>query len=272
MREYWKTINCPNRTYENYSGEVINCPSRDYQLYAYEIDPNAYAEDRKLVERIRDGEARELAKRANDRDTAGRIRSWRVKLKDAYLGVLAENLIVEYLQNQYGQEAHVDKERFVSHDTHVDIKINWNTGDPTTIEVRSSFASNSMPRVIRKTFDHLGPYTTVYKSYEPPKDYYLRGILFEGQVKNSFSYDRKHILYFAGGVPHHWFKRIGQIKKGRNMKVVDLKTAERLHVSGKETLYMTVPIPQGLDATQIINQIRSFPKVVQKQSEISAHF
>lgn len=259
MREYWKTINCLSRPYENYSGEVINCPSRDYQLYAYEIDPSAYAEDRKLVEEIRDGEARELAEHANDLDTAGRIRSWRVKLKDAYLGVLAENLIVEYLQNQYGQEAHVSKERFVSHDTHVDIKIKWNIGDLTTIEVRSSFASKSMPRVIRKTFDHLGPYTTVYKSYEPPKDYYLRGILFEGHAKNSFSYDKKHTLYFAGGVPYHAFKKIGQIKKGRNMKVVDLKTAERLHA--KETLYMTIPIPRGLDATQVVNRIRNFPSV-----------
>ena len=119
-----------------------------------------------------------------------------------------------------------------------------------------------MDRVVNKTFDHIGPYTTVYKSHETPKDYYLRGILYTGRIRNSFSYDRKHILYFAGGVPNHWFKKIGQIKKGRGMKPVDLEEAERLLASGEETLYNTIPIPQGLDATQIVNQIRSVPKIV----------
>ena len=63
---------------------MISYPSRVYQLYAYEIDPNAYAVDKEFVGIIRDGEAHELAKRTNDRDTDGRIRPWKVKLKDAY--------------------------------------------------------------------------------------------------------------------------------------------------------------------------------------------
>lgn len=261
MREDWEPISCPDRIYNHYSGKMISYPSKVYQLYAYEIDPNAYAEDKELVEQTR-VEASELAKRTNDLDTAGRVRSWNVKLKDAYLGILAEKLIRKYLRTEFSQEARVDKERFVDHDTHVDIKINWNTGNPTTIEVRSSFAYDTMDRVVNKTFDHIGPYTTVYKSHETPKDYYLRGILYAGRIRNSFSYDRKHTLYFAGGVPNHWFKKIGQIKRDRKMVEISLEEAERLLASGKKTLYNTIPIPQGLDATQIINQIRSVPKIL----------
>ena len=161
----------------------------------------------------RDGEAHELASRMNRYDTGGRERPWKERVKDAYLGVLAENLIVEYLQNQYSQEAKIVKERFVSHDTHVDIKIHWNNGNIMTIEVRSSFAYGSMSRVVYEIFDHLGPYTTSHKPTEVLKDFYLRGILYEGQIENSFSYDQKHILYFAGGAPGHWFMPENRGKK-----------------------------------------------------------
>ena len=242
MREYWETINCPNRV---------------YQLYAYEIDPTSEdGEDKEFVEMTRDGEAHELAKRMNPRDTAGRIRSWEERLKDAYLGVLAENLIRKYLRTEFGQVANVISEPYATYDEHVDIEINWNGGDETSIEVRSSFAYGDMSKVVCNIFDHLGPYTTVYKSYEPPKDYYLRGVLHEGERKNSFRYDRKHILYFAGGVPHHWFKEMGEIKRGREMKPIDFETAEKLLESGEETLYKTVPIWQGMDPIEIINEIR----------------
>ena len=227
MREYWETI---------------NCPSVEYQLYAYEIDPNVYAEDKELVETTRDGEAHELAKRTNDRDTAGRIRPWEVKLKDAYLGVLAENLIVDYLQTEFIQEAHVIKERFVSHDTHVDIKIHWNNGNKTTIEVRSSFAYDGMSKVVCAIFDHLGPYTTSYKPNEVTKDLYLRGILYEGWEEDSFSYDSKHILYFAGGALGHWFNPENKGKK---------KTLKK---DGAE--YWTIPLRQGMDVDGVIKAMR----------------
>ena len=272
MREYSETINCPSREYQHYSGKTISYSSREYQLYAYEIDPNAYAEDKEFVERTCD-EAHKLAERMSPYNTDGVPRPWEERLKDAYLGVLAEKLIRKYLRTEFGQAANVDSEPYTTYDEHVDIKINWHTGDPTTIEVRSSFAYGSMSRVVCNTFDHLGQYTTVYKLYEPPKDYYLRGILFEGQIRNSFSSDRKHILYFAGGIPHNLFEEKGQIKKERKMVEISLEDAERLLASGRKvTLYMTTPIPQGLDASQIINQMRSIPKVVQKQSEISEHF
>ena len=265
MREYWKTIDCSNRTYEHYSGKMISYPSRKYQFYAYEIDPTG--EDREFVERTRDVEAHEFAKRMNPRDTAGNIRSWKVRLKDAYLGVLAEKLILKYLRTQFSQEADVTGDTFKTNDNyiyddHVDIKIDWNNGKETTIEVRSSFAHGSLSYVVGNIFDHIGPYTTVYKLSETPKDYYLRGILYEGKKKNSFRDNRKHTLYFGGGVLSDWFQEIGQIKKGRNMRPVNLEEAERLLALGEETLYNTIPIPQGLDVTQIINQIRSAPKVV----------
>lgn len=272
MREYSKTINCPSREYQHYSGKAISYSSREYQLYAYEIDPNAYAQDKEFVEKTCD-EAHKLAERMSRYNTDGEERSWEERLKDAYLGVLSEKLIRKYLQTEFGLDANVNSESYTTYDTHVDIKINWHNTVPTTIEVRSSFAYGTMSYVVYNVFDHLGPYTTVYKSYETPKDYYLRGILYEGKKEDSFSSDRKHILYFAGGIPHNLFKEKGQIKKGRQMVESSLEEADiLLAAGGKVALYMTTPIPQGMDAFQIINQIRSFPKVVQKQSEISEYF
>lgn len=229
--------------------ETIKCPDRDYQLYAYEIDPTSEdGEDKEFVEMTRDGEAHELAQRMNPRDPAGRKRSWKVRLKKAYLGVLAENLIVKYLQNQYGQEAKIIKERFVSHDTHVDIKIHWNNGKETTIEVRSSFAHDGMSKVVCEIFDHLGPYTTSFKPGEVRKNFYLRGILYEGWEQGSFCYDSKHILYFAGGAPGHWFK---PENKGRR---------KTLKQEGAE--YWTIPLRHGLDVPEIIKEMRSVGSAV----------
>ena len=243
MREYSETINCRNKA---------------YQVYAYEIDPTSEdGEDKEFVKMIRDGEAHELAKRMNPRDTGGHTRTWDERLKDAYLGVLAEKLIRKYLRTEFGQVADVVREPYVIYDEHVDIRIKWNNQEPTTIEVRSSFAYGDMSKVVCDIFDHLGQYTTVYKLYEPPKDYYLRGVLHEGERKNSFGYDRKHILYFVGGVPHHWFKERGEIKKGRKMEKIDFETAEKLLESGAETLYRTIPLWEGKDAVEIINEIRS---------------
>lgn len=230
MNEYLQPIKSPRY------------PNNVYNLYAYEIDPTPTGEDKEFVYRTRDGEANELATRLNPYDTAGNMRPWEVRLKDAYLGVLAENLIVEYLQNQYSQEARVVKERFVDHETHVDIKIHWNNGSKMTIEVRSSFAYSSMSRVVYNIFDHLGPYTTSHKRTETLKDVYLRGILHEGEIEDSFSYDQEHILYFAGGASGYRFKP----ENGGKRKTLKKDGAE----------YWTIPLRNGMDVPEIIKEMR----------------
>ena len=214
---------------------VIRCPNRDYTLIGFEIDPDgdgAEEIDKALTE------ARE--QRSNPRDTAGQIRSPEVQLKTRYIGALAENLLVEHLQNEFGQEARVIKEDYKTYDEHVDIKIDWNNGNQTTIEVRSSFAYGNMSRVICELFDHIGPYTTTFKSNETPQDFYLRGVLHE-EYENSFHYDRKHIMYFAGGVPRRWLEESGTVKS----------------MGQRGARYLTIPLWQGMDAIEIINEIRS---------------
>ena len=63
-------------------------------------------------------------------NTDGVPRPWEERLKDAYLGVLAEKLIRKYLRTEFGQAANVDSEPYTTYDEHVDIKINWHTGRP----------------------------------------------------------------------------------------------------------------------------------------------
>ena len=170
------------------------------------------------------------------------------KIERCLLGVLAEKLIVKYLQNQYNQVGDVVSEPFTTYDTHVDIKINWSTGDPTTIEVRSSFAydwNDNMSKVVGKIFDHLGNIplcishtsrrkTTIYVEY--------------------CSRDREKIPLATIKSIHSTLpavsriiglRKIGQIKRGSNMDKIDLETAERLLVEGEQALYNTIPIPQG---------------------------
>ena len=130
MTEEWKTYHCPRRY-----------PNTGYDLYAYEIDPTPAGADKEFVDLTRDGEACQLALRMNPNNTDGKERTWEERLKDAYLGVLAEKLIVKYLRAEFGQEANIVSESYTKYDEHVDIKINWNNGDSTTIEVRSSFGA-----------------------------------------------------------------------------------------------------------------------------------
>ena len=102
-----------------------------------------------------------------------------------------------------------------------------------------------MSRVVCDVFDHIGPYTTSYKSEETPQDFYLRGVLHE-EYRNSFSYDTPHVLYFAGGVPRRLLEESGIVKS----------------MGKRDAQYLTIPLWQGMDAIEIINEIRSVGSAV----------
>lgn len=214
--------------------ESISSPGRgrDYLLVAFDIDPQD--EHRDFVNRIL-SEANLHS--ANIQNPGGERRSAIVLRKTRYLGALAEDLIANHLRPIFGQSTRVFNRTFERHDIHVDIEIGVGRGKIDS-EVRSSFGYAPMYELINIHFDHIGPYTTVYKSAEEPKDFYLRGLINEGV--RDFSYRKEHTFYFAGGVPYSLLKETNMYK--------DFKQ------SGAN--YLVVPLYKGKDANEIIDLIK----------------
>ena len=214
--------------------EPIGSPERgsDYLLVAFDIDPQG--EHRDFVNRILSEADRHSA---NIQNPGGERRSPTVLAKTRYLGALAEDLIANYLRSVFGQSTRVFNRIFERHDIHVDIEIEVG-GEKIDSEVRSSFGYAPMYQLINIHFDHIGPYTTVYKSAEEPKDFYLRGLI--NEHPRDFNYNREHTFYFAGGVPYSLLKEMGVYD--------DLKQPG--------ANYLVVPLYKGKDANEIIDLIK----------------
>ena len=219
-----------------------------YLLVAFDIDPQGQHRD--FVNRILNEASQHSA---NIRDTGGTERDKVTLSKTRYLGVLAEDLIASHLRTILGQDIRVFNRRFTRYDAHVDIEIEVEK-KKIDLEVRSSFGRARMHNLIDIHFDHLGPYTTSYKPGERPKEFYLRGLI--NKDVGIFNYEREHTFYFAGGARYQSIKERGKIKRGRKMVEIDIETAEKLLASGRETLYKTLPLWQGMDAVEIIDLLR----------------
>ena len=205
---------------------------RDYLLVAFDIDPQG--EHRDFVNRILNEASQHSA---NIQNPGGERRNQVVLSKTRYLGALAEDLIANYLQPIFGQSTRVFNRTFERYDIHVDIEIEVG-GRKIDSEVRSSFGYAPMSDLINIHFDHIGPYTTSYKSNEEPKDFYLRGLINEGP--NDFNYERKHTFYFAGGVPYRLLEEMDMHKDFRQ--------------PGAD--YLVVPLYTGMDAVEITDLIK----------------
>ena len=205
-----------------------------YFLVAFNIDPQG--EHRDFVNRILN-EAHQHS--ANIQNPGGRRRGQAVLSKTRYLGALAENLIADHLRPIFGQGISVFNRTFERYDIHVDIEIELGERK-IDLEVRSSFGYARLHNLIDRYFDHIGPYTTSYKSNEEPKDFYLRGLINEGP--DNFSYEREHTFYFAGGVSYGLLKRMDRHKD--------------FDQSGAD--YLVVPLYMGMDAIEIIDEIKRF--------------
>lgn len=205
---------------------------RDYSLIAYDIDPRG--EDRDFVDSIK-SEASQHS--ANIQNPGGQRRNPVILSKTRYLGVLAEKLISDGLRSIFGQSISVFNRTFERYDIHVDIEIEVDE-KKIDLEVRSSFGYAPLPDLINIHFDHIGPYTTVYKPAEEPKDFYLRGLI--NEHPNDFNYDREHTFFFAGGVPYTLLEEIDMHKD------FDQPGAD----------YLVVPLYRGMDVEEIVNLIR----------------
>ena len=203
-----------------------------YFLVVFDIDPKG--EHREFVNRIIN-EAKQHS--ANIQNPGGQSRNPVILSKTRYLGVLAENLITDHLRPIFGQGISVFNRTFERYDIHVDIEIEINN-KKIDLEVRSSFGYARLHNLIDIHFDHIGPYTTSFKSNEDAKDFYLRGLI--NEAVNKFSFERQHKFYFAGGVPY------GLLKERNQHKDFDQPGAK----------YLVVPLYMGMDAKEIIDLLK----------------
>lgn len=216
----------------------LDCETGVFNLVAFDIDP--IGEDKVLVSEVRD----QASRHTGDFHDPGGVRRGRAQLlRTRYLGVLSEKLFTDYLQDEL-ENVHVYNSPYEDPNEHVDIEIEVRE-KIITFEVRSSFAHGDLSHVISHVFDALGPYTTLRKPEESPKDYYLRGVMHE-DARNSFRIEENHTLYFAGGAPYHWFKERGRVKD--------------LRQRGAE--YWTIPLWQAMDAIKMMEEIRSVVSAV----------
>lgn len=213
--------------------KTITCAKRRFNVVGLEVDPTG--EDVENFNKIL-AEAHEQKENSDPRDTSGRVRSDDEHLRDCYLGAIAENILVKYLQNEFQQEARVVREPFETYEKHIDIEVYWNNGNKTTLEVRSSFHYASLRRVVCEYFNALGPYRTDIKPGETLKDFYLQGLL-----KQNFDFNRVHTFHFSGGAPGHWFMERGTVGD------LDREGAE----------YWKIPLVEVMDAVEIVNTLRS---------------
>lgn len=211
---------------------TIDCGTRYFNLIAFDVDP--LGEDANFVKEVQHEASQHSAR---TQDPGGRLRD-RVTLSNTrYLGVLSEKLIADHLRSILGHEVGVSNRTFDGYDAHVDIEIQ--AGDKEiSFEVRSSFPYSSLRYVICERFDFIGPYTTSFKAGESPKDFYLRGLINE-RVRN-FNPERKHTLYFAGGVPYDLLKEQGR----------------RTDFDQPGADFLALRLYRGMDALQIIDLIR----------------
>ena len=211
---------------------TIDCGMRLFNLVAFDIDP--LGEDANFINDVRYEASQHSAKPL---DPGGRQRDEVTLSKTRYLGVLSEKIIADHLRSIFGHEVSVSNRAFEQYDAHVDIEIQ--VGDKEiSFEVRSSFPYSPLKSVVCKLFDFIGPYTTSFKVGESPKAFYLRGLINE-HMRN-FNPERKHTLYFAGGVPYELLK-----EKGRRTDF-DQPGAD----------FLALKLYKGMDALEIIDVIK----------------
>lgn len=211
---------------------TIHCETRDFNLVVFDIDP--IGEDAALVDEVLN-EVRQHG--AVSSDPSGRDRGPQRLSKTRYLGVLSEKLLSNHFQSELGADINVLNKAFVDHDAHVDIEIQ--VGEKVkTLEVRCSFPYSRLKNVVCHYFNVIGPYVTLYKRTERPKDFYLLGLINEDVRK--FDFQRKHKFYLAGGAPYQLLKEKG---KRDNLKQRDAD-------------YLVLSLVQAMDAIEIVDVIR----------------
>lgn len=186
-----------------------------YNNYVYLVVSLNYREDKEIIDFIAK-KAQETAKKVNQRYLNGRLSTPQEKFQNNLGGILAEEVVKEYLRylikiNKIDAEV-LDTE-FDNYKQHRDIKVRVGK-KVKTIEIRSSFNYIAkLDRVLNGAFSLLGRYITSYKQNEPEKDYYITVLhrynnnLIIQKIKDEIE------VFIIGGASKEKFKEIGKIDK-----------------------------------------------------------
>jgi len=155
-----------------------------------------------------------MQKKQNKNDPSGEIRGEDKIIFNNVAGVLAEEVVKEYLKKliiDFKINAKIVPTPFTDHKTHRDIKIEVN-GKTKTIEVRSSFQISprlTISGVLTWAFRLLGRYTTKYKKGEPEKDFYITIIHRYRNEEILRNIKNKAEVYIIGGASKEVFEAMG---------------------------------------------------------------
>jgi len=191
----------------------MNFREEQFNNYKYIIADLDYSIDRIFLDNV-EKIGRENAEKQNKNSPAGEIREKNIIIYNNIAGVLAEEIVIEYLKkliSDFKVNAKIIPTPFESHATHRDIKIEVN-GKEKTIEVRSSFQISprlTIGGVLTWAFRLLGRYTTTYKKVEQEKDFYVTIIHRYRNEEILAKIKDKVEIYIIGGASKEIFDKIG---------------------------------------------------------------
>jgi hypothetical protein len=191
----------------------MNFREEQYNNYKYVIADLNYSSDKDFLENV-EKEGKENAEKQNKSNPAGEIREKNKIIFNNVAGVLAEEIVKEYLIkliSDFNINAKIIPTPFIDHATHKDIKIEVN-GKIKTIEIRSSFQISprlTIKGVLTWAFRLLGRYTTNYKKGEEEKDFYVTIIHRYRNEEILTKIKNKVEAYIIGGASKEVFDKIG---------------------------------------------------------------
>lgn len=173
------------------------------------------------------------------------------KFKNAFSGVIAEEVCIKFLNNtKPGIASYTNYEGSINQ---IDIKLS----NEKTIEVRSSCIRNGVDFGLfckskynpnQQYLDVLGPYSNGYKSNEIDKNYYMR-VIYHCDIEDFVTHfnSESFAAYIVGGATWEMMgdDNLFQIKN----LIPEGSDAET------KSKYRVIPIGKALDVSEIINKI-----------------
>lgn len=218
--------------------------NREYIYYECKLNLRNDLFIQEIIEASKQEASRYNGKQANKSD---KRRSLRTLNSDVFVGLLTE-YIWEYFLNKLIKvegSSFVSRTNYNPKEEQIDLIIYNNH----TIEVRSSNVRNGIPFGINN-FDILGPYTNMYKPKEEFKSFYLRTLytLTTEKILFDLQNGRPVSIYLMGGATR------SMMEDDKVIVYKDLKPNN--DKEGYKSRYRCIPIKNGLDAKEIVLELR----------------
>jgi len=188
---------------------------KSYKDYVYVVASLNYFDDKTKIDHILK-KAETTSKKVNQKYLNGQICSPKIKLLNNIGGILAEEVVKEYIKFLIRKnfiDAEILEDNFTNYESHRDIKVRVGK-TIKTLEIRSSFNYLAqLEGVLSGKFSLLGKYVTSYKSSEPEKDFYITVIHrykneeIENKIRDNVE------VFIIGGASKEKFIEIGIVDK-----------------------------------------------------------